>query len=154
MISIRKLTDLKEVLMDPAATGPEDVYYMLRGNPNITVLMPGKIGQEYTKTFGHYHKDDSPEKYEILLGEGIFMLQSRQNETQTISFKKGDIIEIPAGFGHCLINTGSSSVVTIDNANAQINDYEPIRQKHGMAVYIIEENGQPKLVKNPAYVTK
>ena len=41
-IKIRKLKDLREVLMNPEAEGPEGVYVMVRGNPNITVLVPGE----------------------------------------------------------------------------------------------------------------
>ncbi len=155
MLSVRKLTDLKEVLLNPVASGPEDVYYMLRGQPNFTITVPGKIGQEYSKTFGHYHQHNEPERYEVLLGEAIFILQSRQNEIKTVHAKKGDIVEIPAGWGHNLSNTGETLLITADNApgnaETEVNDYEPIRQKHGMAYYVIEENGQPKLIRNKNY---
>ena len=32
-------------------------------------------------------------------------------------------------------------------------DYESVRKMRGFAYYIVEENGKPKLVKNPNYVS-
>jgi glucose-6-phosphate isomerase, archaeal len=163
MISVRKLSDLKEYLKDPSSKGPEDVYYMFRGNPCITVLMPGFIGEEYTKTAGHYHKNDVPEKYEVLFGEGIFILQKReitdiQEDVRVIRVIRGDVIEIPSGWGHTQSNTGTTPLITFDtapeNAETAVNEYEPIKSKSGFFYYVVEEKGEPKLIKNPAYGLK
>src|SRR3989344_9369480 len=70
---------MREVLMDPNAEGPEVHYHMIRGsnNQNITVWEPGKAGQEYIKTYGHYHVGNLDETYWILYGEGIAVVQKR-----------------------------------------------------------------------------
>ena len=72
---------LKEVLMHPEIAGPEVHYYMIRGGKdktNITVWECGKVGDEYIKTYGHYHVGDISETYSIIQGEGILLLQKRK----------------------------------------------------------------------------
>src|SRR3989344_5015741 len=78
---------MKEVLMHPDAEGPAVHYYMIRGGKdqkNITVWEPGKVGEEYIKTYGHYHVGNLEENYSILLGEGIALLPKSGEE------KKGE----------------------------------------------------------------
>lgn len=160
MLSIITKSKLEPVLLEPHGEGLEEVYYTIRGRPNITVLFPGMMGKEFAKTFGHYHKHNEPEKYEILLGVGKFIIQAREindweKDILVIDVKKGDTISIPFGFGHCMINTGEAPMVTIDtapsNAVEEINEYEPIKNKHGMGFYITRENEELKLIKNSAY---
>ena len=62
---IRYLNDIKEVLFDQewAKTAPNyELYYMYRGlqekdnlRYDITVIPPRMLGEEFTKTKGHYH---------------------------------------------------------------------------------------------------
>src|SRR6185436_6461104 len=69
---------MKDVLMDPNASGPAIHYYMIRGGSkkrNITVWESGTVGGEYIKTYGHYHIGDLDETYWIIQGEGIALLQ-------------------------------------------------------------------------------
>lgn len=159
-IKIRKLTDLREVLMNPSAEGPESVYVMIRGEPNITVLVPGKIGREFTKTHGHYHKDNRSETYKVLFGEGKMLIQNRDaSNVQLLEMKVGQEVVVPEGHAHTMINTGKGPLVTVDgcppDVGTNVNDYEPIKEKRGFAKYIIEnEIGEVELVPNPAYNEK
>ena len=156
-IKIRKLKDMREVLLDCDADGPEDVYVMIRGKPNITILLPGKIGREFTKTYGHYHKDDREETYQVLFGEGKMLIQNRTaDDIQLLEMKIGEEVIVPEGYAHTMINTGDGSLVTADDcpmdAETNVNDYEPIKREQGFAKYVIENgNGEIKLVSNPKY---
>lgn len=156
-VKIRRLEDMREVLMDPEAEGPESVYAMIRGNPNVTVLVPGKIGREFTKTLGHYHSDDRSETYKVLFGEGKMLIQNRDvSDIRLLEMKAGGTVIIPKGYAHTMINTCDGPLVTIDDcpsdAETNVNDYEPIREKRGFAKYVIEdENGEIELISNPAY---
>ena len=169
---------MKEVLMSPDASGPTTHYYMIRGGKdkkNVTVIESGTVGGEYIKTYGHYHIGNLDETYWVEEGEGIVVLQKRKidsngkpidNEAdsfQAITVKKGDSVFIPSGTGHLLVNTGKTWLVTIDDSPVnfeEVNpvslpghaDYESVRKMRGFAYYIVEENGKPKLVKNPNYV--
>lgn len=155
-VKIRKLADMREVLMNPEADGPEDVYVMVRGRPNITVLMPGKIGQEFTKTYGHYHQDDRSETYKVLFGEGKMLIQNRAvDDVRLLDMKAGSEVVVPKGYAHAMINTGNEPLATVDDcpedAENNINDYGTIKEKKGFAVYVVEENGGIETVPNVHY---
>jgi len=146
VVKIRKLEEMREVLLDPEAEGPENVYVMIRGRPNITVLLPGKIGREFTKTYGHYHHDDRSETYRVLLGEGKMLIQNRDaTDIRLLEMKAGETVVVPEGYAHTMINTGNGPLVTIDDApedaETATNDYKPIREKRGLGYYIVEDKG-------------
>lgn len=168
---------MKEVLMNPDAPGPEIHYYMIRGGTNkknITVWETGTVGGEYIKTYGHYHVGQLDETYWIINGDGIVLLQTRamdekgnpideQIETfKAIKVKSGDSVFIPSGTGHLVVNIGKTWLVSADDSPVNFEeadpvslpghaDYEPVKKMKGFAYYVVEENGQPKLVKNPNY---
>ena len=161
---------MKEVLMNPKAKGPEIHYYMIRGGKkrkNITIWETGKAGNEYIKTYGHYHVGKLDETYWILQGEGILLLQKRKKNrsdeveyVKAIFVKTGDNIYIPSGVGHLVANIGKTWMVTADNSPiANIDsasmpghaDYASVKKMQGFAYYIVEKNGKPAFVKNPRY---
>lgn len=168
---------MKEVLMKPEASGPEIHYYMIRGGAdkkNITVWETGTVGGEYIKTYGHYHVGQLQETYWVVQGQGIVLLQKRKVNGkgifiddeigffQAIAVKAGDHILIPSEMGHLVVNTGNTWLVTVDDSTVNFEeadpvnlpghaDYEPVKKLHGFAYYVVEENGKPKLVKNPYY---
>ena len=173
----RKREEMKEVLMNPEASGPSVHYHMIRGGKekkNVTILESGTVGGEYIKTYGHYHIGNLDETYWIAEGEGIVVLQNRKLDKngkpiddeiesfQAIAVKKGDSVFIPSGTGHLLVNTGKSWLATIDDSPVNFDevdpvslpghaDYESVRKMRGFAYYIVEENDKPKFVKNLKY---
>lgn len=168
---------MKEVLMNPEASGPSVYYYMIRGGTdkkNITVWESGTVDGEYIKTYGHYHVGKLDETYWIIYGEGIILLQTRKLSSpglpideeikffKALRVKAGDHIFIPSGTGHLVVNTGKTWLVSVDNSPVNFQevdpvslpghaDYEPIKKLKGFAYYVVEKDGQPKLVKNPNY---
>ncbi len=169
--ALRTHEEMKPVLAYPDASGPAAHYYMIRGGSakgNVTVWEAGSVDGEYIKSFGHYHVDQLPEVYRVLAGEGIALLQKRKGGKQdelehflAIPFKSGDRLDIPVGYGHLLVNTGPSFLVTVDDspvagvgdsASMPLHaDYEPVRAMRGFAYYVIEHDGAPALVKNRLY---
>lgn len=168
---------MKEVLLDPEAEGPSIHYYMVRGGKdqrNITVWEPGTVGGEYIKTYGHYHVGDLDETYWIIFGQGIALLQKLATDSngqpikdsveefKAISVKQGDSIYMPSGYGHLVVNTGTTYLVTADDSPVNFDeenpvsmpghaDYELVKQMRGFAYYVIEHEGKPALVKNALY---
>lgn len=168
---------MKDVLLYPDAPGPKIHYYMIRGGPekkNITIWETGTVGGEYIKTYGHYHVGKLDEMYWVIEGEGIVLLQTRKidnsenpidDEIETffaIKVKKGNTVFIPSGTGHLVVNTGKSWLVTSDDSPINFEevdpvslpghaDYEAVKKMRGFAYYVVEENGQPTLIKNPTY---
>lgn len=150
----RSLAEMRAVLMDPQARGPDPVYQVFTNLDinwvNKTEIISGLYGREYPKTLGHYHLDNFSETYHVDSGAGMVILQDEKN----VFLKKvraGEEIIIPANFGHCWINIGKVPLVLYDNHQNPQADYEKIKNNHGMAYYLIEENGQPKPVPNPHY---
>ncbi|MEK7176826.1 MAG: glucose-6-phosphate isomerase family protein [Patescibacteria group bacterium] len=168
---------MKEVLMSPDREGPAIHYYMIRGGSektNITVWEMGLIGREYIKTYGHYHVGDVNEKYTVLQGKGIIIIQERSLDVNGIPIddeisnfsakfvKSGDEINIPKNAGHLMVNVGKVWLVMSDNSPVSFEekdpvslpghaDYEPFRKLRGAAYYVVEKDGKPTLVKNPNY---
>jgi len=167
---------MQEVLMDRSAKGPDVHYHMVRGGKdqrNITVWEPGKVGDEYIKTYGHYHVGDLDETYWVLYGEGIAVIQKRverdgkpvDNEIEgiyVVRVKAGESLYMPCGWGHLVVNTSDTYFVTADDSpvNFEDNDpvslpghadYEAIRAMQGFAYYVIEKDRKPALVKNNKY---
>lgn len=170
---------MKEVLMHPGDPGPEIHYYMIRGGAdktNITVWETGTVGGEYIKTYGHYHVGNLDETYWVVAGEGVVLLQKRKTDQNghpiddeiesfyAIPVKAGGSVFIPSGTGHLVANTGKTWLVTVDDSPVNFEevdpvslpghaDYEPVKKMRGFAYYAVEDNGQPKLVKNTNYKT-
>src|SRR5258708_2057488 len=168
---------MKEVLMDPEAKGPEIHYYMIRGGTekkNVTVWETGTVGKEYIKTYGNYHIGKLDETYWVVEGEGVILLQQRKADQQgeplddqieafyAIKVKAGDSVFIPAGLGHLAANIGKTWLVTIDDSPVNFEeldpvslpghaDYQAVQKMQGFAYYLVEEDGEPKLVPNPRY---
>ena len=167
---------MRQALMNPAAVGPEIHYHMIRGgnNQNVTVWERGKVGNEYIKTYGHYHVGDISETYRVLYGEGIAVVQKRvagangtpiNDEIEgiyVVHIKSGDALYMPSGWGHLVANIGNGFLVTIDDSPVSFDkadpvslpghaDYEAVKAMQGFAYYVVEEEGKPSLVKNPKY---
>ena len=174
--SPKTIEAMKDVLMDPKASGPAVLYHMVRGGKelgNITIWEPGTVGGEYIKTYGHYHVGDFCEAYRVLYGEGIVILQKRAldlkgrfvddqiEEVKIIKVSAGDAVFMPKGWAHAVLNVGKTLFVTEDDTlvtfgeiksnSANYADYEPIKKMRGMAYYVVEEDGRPVLIKNPLY---
>ncbi len=168
---------MQEVLMDPNGEGPAIHYYMIRGGvdqKNITVWEPGTISGEYIKTYGHYHVGQLDEHYEILFGEGVALLQKLKTdengemsadqveEFKAIVTKIGDKIYMAPGYGHLLVNTGTTYFATADDSPVYFDDpdpaglpghadYQPVKEMKGFAYYVVEHEGKPALKRNPLY---
>lgn len=166
---------MQDVLMDPTASGPAIHYYMIRGGSrkrNITVWETGTVGGEYIKTYGHYHVGNLDETYQILEGEGVALLQKMAEENGTpipdvieefkaVVVKAGDSVYMPSGYGHLVVNTGKTWLVTADDSPVEgagdsasmpgHADYEMVKQMRGFAYYVVEKDGKPALVPNKLY---
>lgn len=117
---VRSLDDVRMVLADQeyARTAENvELYTMYRKlkvenglRYDITVIPPRMFGNEFVKTKGHIHAGFYGEVYMVLEGEGIYFAQlGDEHEIKdvfAVHGKKGDVIIIPAGYGHVTINPG------------------------------------------------
>lgn len=168
---------MREVLMDPEGKGPVVHYYMIRGGveqKNITIWESGQISGEYIKTYGHYHIGDLDETYWVLWGTGVAILQKLAVDTEgkmipdvvedlrVVPVKSGDNLYMPPGYGHLVVNTGGTYLVTADNSPVDFEerdpaslpghaDYELVKKMRGFAYYVVDHQGKSALVRNSLY---
>jgi glucose-6-phosphate isomerase len=149
----RKIKELEKVLLDArvAQKEPEtEIYYMVRGvnffgnlRFDITIFPPKMLGKEYVKTKGHFHVGNFGELYQVLEGEGIFLLQKGKEKVKEVYFvraRKGDFVKIPPEFGHITINP-SKKILIVGNwvANKMKSDYESLEKLKGACYYFTKE---------------
>lgn len=117
-----------------------------------TILYPGRIGDEYYMTKGHYHrKADRAEIYYGLDGEGELLLQTRDGATTVQHIAPGVVAYIPAYHAHRTINTSAETFVFLSVYPADAgNDYESVAEL-GFAALIVERYGKPEVVSSPRY---
>ncbi|MEM2319342.1 MAG: glucose-6-phosphate isomerase [Candidatus Bathyarchaeia archaeon] len=162
-----KLSDLRDFFYDRGAVDKilkkeDPVVYEVFEHPQpevdgqmnfgVTVLYPGKVGNEYFLTKGHYHtKEAAAELYVGLKGEGIMLMQTKDGQSSTLPINPGHVVYIPPFWAHRTINVGKEKltfffVYPSDSGH----DYETIKEK-GFAKMVIEERGKPKIVDNPRF---
>lgn len=160
MIKAITRVELKEVLMNPKASGVKEPYFIISGEAGqkITVITPGTNGNEFNKTYGHFHSFPETEIYRIVYGQGVILMQRNSEdgeakEVKVISLRSGMALEVPAGYGHCLINVGKTYLVAIDNSPDRPASYstQEIKEKHGFAYYVVDKKGEVGFDLNPYY---
>ena len=171
--SERSLDELRPYLKNPEVkNGPDPVYYVWRyahlkkDNEKIkthnlrydlTLLPPGKIGGEFIKTAGHYHKS-FPEVFEVLLGRAYFLIQSFDNNPENIKSVflieagPGEKLLIPIGYGHNMISVFNEPLLTANwVSNKAEYDYESYKNNRGASYYFLDNGNLIDIVKNPNY---
>lgn len=118
---VRHLNEMRNVLYDQEWLKTADdveLYYMYRGveekngiKHNITVILPKKLGREFSKTKGHYHIGKYQEIYTVLEGNAIYLMQKKKNvegneieDVYVVKCDAGETIVIPSDYGHITIN--------------------------------------------------
>lgn len=170
----RSLEEMRPFLADPDAHGLRYVYHAYRGamlredyawfveqglQHQITVVLPGTLSREWYKTAGHYHSYHRrgrryPEVAEVLCGHGLIVLQQLYNperiaEIVAVAISAGDMVVIPPGYGHVLINAGGEElVVSHVYGRETVLEYEEMARHRG-AGYWFGPDGEWA---NPGYV--
>lgn len=112
-----------------------------------TVIHPGKVGDEYFMTKGHFHnKSDRAEYYWGLEGEGMLILMDRNRNTWAERVYPGSLHYIPGHTAHRTANT--SNIPLIIGAcwpSDAGHDYDEI-QENGFSSRLMEVGGIPQLI--------
>jgi glucose-6-phosphate isomerase len=163
----RRLSDLKGLYADPAAEAAlmsDDplVYevYEASNTPVVvgqlgystTIIYPGKVGDEYFFTKGHYHAlGDRAELYYGLLGEGYLQLQTPEGKVEILRMTPGVAAYVPPYWGHRTMNVGKENFAFLACYPADAGyDYATIAEK-GFAQIVAERDSKPTLVDNPKW---
>jgi len=117
-----------------------------------TIIYPGKVGDEYFMTKGHFHTIiDTAEVYYTLKGEGFMVMENPEGDTIEMPLSKGQAIYVPRRYAHRTVNTGTTPIVLFYTFAADAgHDYGTI-ETTGYHKLIVEHDGIPTIIDNPRW---
>lgn len=136
-----------------------EVYYIERPEvageliTGLSIVHPGKVGDEYYMTKGHYHAVlETAEIYHTLRGEGLMLMESPEGDWAVEELRPGRVLYIPPRWAHRSINTsGQEDLVTFFVYPGHAgHDYSTIEQR-GFRKLVVERDGRPTLLDNPRW---
>ncbi|MEZ4589815.1 MAG: glucose-6-phosphate isomerase family protein [Chloroflexota bacterium] len=168
----RRLSQLDNVFADPqafaqtlAAQDNPLVYSVssvapAEGNGQLHYglgkIMPGKVGQEYFMTRGHYHEwREAAEIYLGLSGTGYMLLETEgSDDGQLIPLLPNSIVYVPGFTAHRTINTGDTPLTYLGIYPAEAgHDYGALAQSNFRHV-VVDVNGEPTLLRRAEYLAQ
>lgn len=174
-VAVRKIEEMRDVLLNAEAKEPKECYYMYRDvhritdrgllarnnlRYDVTVIRPEPLSSEFMKTYGHYHPGSFTELYEIVAGQALCLLQRLNPQDSRIiedvilaEAVAGQKIVIPPFYGHILINPSKGEhLVTSNWVSSRFNsEYELYKEAKGAAYFILDSQGQAQYRKNPYF---
>jgi glucose-6-phosphate isomerase, archaeal len=118
-----------------------------------SIVHPGKIGNEYFMTKGHFHVIlETAEIYYCLQGSGRMVMETKNGDWAVEELVPGRFLYVPPLWAHRSVNTSlDRDLITIffypGNAG---HDYGTI-ETNGFRKLILEDNGKPCIVDNPRW---
>ncbi len=115
-----------------------------------TIIYPGRVGEEFHMTKGHFHKRrDRAETYLGLAGQGHLLMQTDDGRVSSLSMRRGTVAYVPPFWAHRTVNTGDEPFIfyAVWSGDAG-HDYGAI-ERTGFAKLLVARNGRPTLVGNP-----
>jgi len=128
---------------------PEDSGDIAAG---ASITYPGKVGDEYFMTKGHFHTIlETAEVYYTLSGKGYMLTETPEGEWFAHELTPGTMVYVPQRYAHRSINTGTTPLVTFFAFRGDAgHDYGTIETK-GYRKLIIERDGKPEIIDNPKW---
>lgn len=160
--SARTLGDLAKIFHDGVAQArldPTREIYRVRSwmpvSPGtegglfwgVTVLQPGKVGDEYFMTHGHFHANPTrAEYYATVSGSGMLIRMDAGRKTWGEAMAPGSLHYIHGAHAHRVANTGHLPLVFWACWGSDAGyDYGSIAER-GFGARLVERDGQPVFV--------
>jgi len=160
--SVKTLGDLKGIFRDQAAwqdSDPDREVYRVRwwapvvsGNEGglfwgVTILQPGRVGDEYFMTHGHFHANRTrAEYYATVAGIGTLLRMDAERRTWAEDMVPGGLYYIHGEHAHRAVNIGDVPLIFWACWGSDAGyDYGTIQQ-HGFATSLLERDGKPAIV--------
>jgi len=111
-----------------------------------TVLQPGRVGDEYYMTKGHYHeKRDTGEVYVGLRGHGKLIMEV-DGQSSNLDMAPGTVAYVPPYWAHRSVNVGDEPLIFLAVYPADAgHDYGTI-ERDGFSQRVLERSGTPAVV--------
>jgi len=128
---------------------PETASNLLFGT---SIVYPGKVGDEYFMTKGHFHTIlETGEVYYCLSGYGAMLMENPEGDWDIQYFSPGKVVYVPPRYAHRSINLGNEPLVTFFTFRADAgHDYGTIETK-GYRKLVVERDGKPEIIDNPKW---
>lgn len=160
--SVKTLGQLAGLFQDEAAwrkMDPDTVIYRVRfwrpvpdGTAGglfwgATVLEPGRVGNEYFMTHGHFHAiRDRAEFYATVKGTGMMLFMDENHETWSQPMAPGSVHYLPGYAAHRVVNTGNTPLVFLACWPSDAgHDYGRVRTG-GFSKRMVMRDGAPCLI--------
>lgn len=160
----KKLGEIMSIFADQQAAetmDPDTVVYEVsthtevpEGTPGglffgTSCIHPGKVGDEYFMTKGHFHsRRETAEYYCGISGEGVLLLLDEEGKCKAEAVEKGSLHYIGGRIAHRLVNTGEQDLVVGACWPSDAgHDYGTIAES-GFPVRVVCQQGRPELVEN------
>lgn len=119
----------------------------------ITIVHPGKVGEEYFMTKGHFHTVlDTAEVYYCLKGDGAMVMETPEGEWSVEELHPGRVLYVPPRWAHRSVNMDPREDLVmffIYPANAG-HDYGTIEQQ-GFRKLVLERDSRVQIIDNPRW---
>ena len=118
-----------------------------------SIVYPGKIGEEYFMTKGHFHTIlETGEVYYCLRGHGYMLMENPEGDCQYQELTPGKAVYVPPRYAHRSINIGKDEpMATFFAYPADAgHDYGTIESK-GFRKLVVERDGKTLVVDNPKW---
>lgn len=115
-----------------------------------TILYPGKVGNEYYMTKGHFHeKLETAEVYYCTKGNGYLLMEDPNGNVEIQEMTPSISVYVPPNYAHRSINISNTEpfiMFFVFRADAG-HDYKTIETK-GFRKLVIEKEGKPVIIDN------
>lgn len=131
---------------------PEVAGELLHG---LSIVHPGKVGDEYYMTKGHFHTVlETAEVYYCLKGQGLMVMETPEGEWAVEPLRPHTVLYVPPRWAHRSVNTSlSEDLVTFFVYPGHAgHDYRTI-ETQGFRKLVVERDGQPQIVDNPRWLS-
>jgi glucose-6-phosphate isomerase len=130
---------------------PEIPGELLHG---ISIVHPGKVGDEYFMTKGHFHSElETAEIYYCLRGRGVMVMETPEGEWSVEPLRPGSVLYVPPRWAHRSVNTSPTQdlVMFFVYPGHAGHDYGSV-ERQGFRKLIVERDAQPQIVDNPRWL--
>ena len=118
-----------------------------------SIIHPGKVGDEYFMTKGHFHQVlDTGEIYYCLSGEGVMVMETPEGDWNIQEFRPGQVLYVLPRWAHRSVNTSLTDDLVFFFAypGNSGHDYSTI-EHHGFRKLVVERDGKPAYIDNPRW---
>ena len=115
----------------------------------VTTIEPGKVGDEYFMTHGHFHADRTrAEYYGTVRGKGMLIRMDENRQTWGEEMSPGSLHYIDGRHAHRVANTGDEPLIFWACWPSDAGyDYAAIAER-GFGSRLISKEGRPEFVPN------